>query len=77
MRHYRVISHTHWDREWHQTQEQMRLRASFPAHAAQTDLREQADLGAPARQDGAFDFELAPKRIATLRLEREQGEFAE
>ena len=26
MRHYCVISHTHWDREWYQTQEQMRLR---------------------------------------------------
>ena len=50
---------------------QMRLRASFPTRAIQTDLRELADLGELARQDGAFDFELAPKRIATLRLERE------
>ena len=50
---------------------QMRLRASFPTRAIQTDLRELADLGELAQQDGAFDFELAPKRIATLRLERE------
>ncbi|MBO5071270.1 MAG: hypothetical protein J6C37_13110 [Roseburia sp.] len=26
MKHYCVISHTHWDREWYQTQEQFRLR---------------------------------------------------
>ncbi len=26
MRHYCVISHTHWDREWYQTQEQFRMR---------------------------------------------------
>ena len=49
----------------------MRLRTSFPARANQTDLREQADLGELAQRDGAFGFELAPKRIATLRLERE------
>lgn len=26
MRHYCVISHTHWDREWYQTQEEFRMR---------------------------------------------------
>ena len=26
MKHYCVISHTHWDREWYQTQEQFRMR---------------------------------------------------
>ena len=26
MKHYCVISHTHWDREWYQTQEEFRLR---------------------------------------------------
>ena len=25
MKHYCVISHTHWDREWYKTQEQFRL----------------------------------------------------
>lgn len=26
MKHYCVVSHTHWDREWYQTQEQFRIR---------------------------------------------------
>ena len=26
MKHYCVISHTHWDREWYLTQEEFRLK---------------------------------------------------